>query len=318
MRAEATVVKNAGSHYLLSHLPEWNLFPAVLRGRVRLERSSSTNPVAVGDKVIYEAEGEVNEQNPAVIKEILPRSNYLIRKSTNLSRQSHVIAANLDQCVLVVTITNPSTSTTFIDRFLATAEAYNIPTTIVFNKIDLLNEDQLEYLKAMDYLYRSIGYNTLQISATQDIGINNLHQLLQNKITLLSGNSGVGKSTLINALNGNLNLETGEISDKLGRGRHTTRQAEIFEVGEGLVIDTAGFSSIDFTADNRIYSDELQHFFREFAEHIEECRFTGCSHLGDKGCRICELVAQGKISDSRHESYKAIFSEVKNNQKWNA
>ena len=192
------------------------------------------------------------------------------------------------------------------------AEKNNITPVIVITKTDLADYEELREI------YKSTGYNVYSFSVEDYSELNKIKDELKGHLCAFTGNSGVGKSTLINALNGNLNLETGEISDKLGRGRHTTRQAEIFEVGEGLVIDTAGFSSIDFTADNRIYSEELQHYFKEFNEHIGDCRFTGCRHINDKGCRICELVEEGKISESRHESYKAIFSEVKDNKKWNA
>jgi ribosome biogenesis GTPase len=190
------------------------------------------------------------------------------------------------------------------------AEKNNITPVIVITKTDLTDHEELRNI------YESTGYKVYSFSIEDMSEIEAIKDELSGCLSAFTGNSGVGKSTLINALNGDLSLETGEISDKLGRGRHTTRQAEIFQVGEGLVIDTAGFSSIDFTTDNKIYSEELQHYFVEFSEHIDDCRFTGCRHLGDKGCRICELVDKNIISKSRHESYKTIYAEIKDNKKW--
>ena len=190
------------------------------------------------------------------------------------------------------------------------AEKNDITPVIVITKTDLTDSSELKEI------YESTGYKVFSFSVEDMSELDDIKAELSGCLCAFTGNSGVGKSTLINALNGDLKLETGEISDKLGRGRHTTRQAEIFEVGDGLVIDTAGFSSIDFTTDNKIYPDQLQYYFREFADHIEDCRFTGCRHLGDKGCRICELVDEGAISKSRHESFKTILSEIKDNKKW--
>ena len=190
------------------------------------------------------------------------------------------------------------------------AEKNDITPVIIITKTDLTDYQELKEI------YESTGYKVYSFSIEDMRELDAIKEELKGCLCAFTGNSGVGKSTLINALSGELELETGEISDKLGRGRHTTRQAEVFPVGEGLVIDTAGFSSIDFTTDNRIYSDELQYYFKEFSEHIGDCRFNGCRHLGDKGCRICELIDEGKISKSRHESYKTILDEIKVNKKW--
>ena len=292
MTIDGVILKGIGGFYYVK--TDCGVFECKAKGKFRKEKIS---PLA-GDKVSI----TLRNDSENTIDEIFDRKNSLIRPPV----------ANIDKLFIVVSADKPKPNTVIIDKMTVLAEKNNITPVIVITKTDLADSDELRKI------YETTGYKVFSFSVEDGSELEEIKTELTGSLCAFTGNSGVGKSTLINALNGNLNLETGEISDKLGRGRHTTRQAEIFEVGEGLVIDTAGFSSIDFTSDNRIYSDELQYFFREFAEHIDECRFTGCSHLGDKGCRICELVAQGKISDSRHESYKAIFSEVKNNKKWNA
>ncbi len=292
MTIDGIILKGIGGFYYVK--TDCGVFECKAKGKFRKEKIS---PLA-GDKVSV----TLRNDSENTIDEIYERKNSLIRPPV----------ANIDKLFIVVSADKPKPNTVIIDKMTVLAEKNNITPVIVITKTDLADSDELRKI------YETTGYKVFSFSIEDNSELEEIKNELADSLCAFTGNSGVGKSTLINALNGNLKLETGEISDKLGRGRHTTRQAEIFEVGEGLVIDTAGFSSIDFTADNRIYSDELQHFFREFAEHIDECRFTGCSHLGDKGCRICELVDEGKISSSRHESYKAIFSEVKNNKKWNA
>ena len=292
MIKEGLILKGIGGFYYVETSD--GVFECKAKGKFRKEKIS---PLA-GDKVSI----TLRNDSENTIDEIFDRKNSLIRPPV----------ANIDKLFIVVSADKPKPNTVIIDKMTVLAEKNNITPVIVITKTDLADSDELRKI------YETTGYKVFSFSVEDGSELEEIKTELTGSLCAFTGNSGVGKSPLINALNGNLNLETGEISDKLGRGRHTTRQAEIFEVGEGLVIDTAGFSSIDFTSDNRIYSYELQHYFREFAEHINECRFTGCSHLGDKGCRICELVDEGKISDSRHESYKAIFSEVKNNKKWNA
>ena len=292
MTIDGVILKGIGGFYYVK--TDEGVFECKAKGRFRKEKIS---PLA-GDKVSV----TIRNDSENTIDEIYERKNFLIRPPV----------ANIDKLFIVVSAAKPKPNTVIIDKMTVLAEKNNITPVIVITKTDLADYEELREI------YKSTGYNVYSFSVEDYSELNKIKDELKGHLCAFTGNSGVGKSTLINALNGNLNLETGEISDKLGRGRHTTRQAEIFEVGEGLVIDTAGFSSIDFTADNRIYSEELQHYFKEFNEHIGDCRFTGCRHINDKGCRICELVEEGKISESRHESYKAIFSEVKDNKKWNA
>lgn len=292
MTIDGVILKGIGGFYYVK--TDEGVFECKAKGRFRKEKIS---PLA-GDKVSV----TIRNDSENTIDEIYERKNFLIRPPV----------ANIDKLFIVVSAAKPKPNTVIIDKMTVLAEKNNITPVIVITKTDLADYEELREI------YKSTGYNVYSFSVEDYSELNKIKDELKGHLCAFTGNSGVGKSTLINALNGNLNLETGEISDKLGRGRHTTRQAEIFEVGEGLVIDTAGFSSIDFTADNRIYSEELQHYFKEFNEHIGDCRFTGCRHINDKGCRICELVDEGKISTSRHESYKAIFSEVKDNKKWNA
>lgn len=292
MTIDGVILKGIGGFYYVKTAE--GVFECKAKGKFRKEKIS---PLA-GDKVSV----TIRNDSENTIDEIYERKNSLIRPPV----------ANIDKLFIVVSAAKPKPNTVIIDKMTVLAEKNNITPVIVITKTDLAEHDELRKI------YETTGYKVFTFSVEDYSELDEIRNELKGSLCAFTGNSGVGKSTLINALNGNLNLQTGEISDKLGRGRHTTRQAEVFEVGEGLVIDTAGFSSIDFTADNRIYPEELQYFFREFAEHIDECRFTGCRHMGDKGCRICELIDKGKISLSRHESYKAIFSEVKDNKKWNA
>ena len=241
MEGVATVVKNAGSHYLLSALPAWELFPAVLRGRVRLDRSGATNPVAVGDHVRYETDGEATEEHPAVIKEVLPRDNYLIRRSTNLSRQSHVIAANLDQAVIVVSLLFPEIKLPFLDRILVTCEVYKVPVLIVLTKMDLYRDEAPELVANFHKIYESAGYPVLETSVRTGEGIEALRERCRGRINLFSGESGVGKSSLIKALDPSLDPKIGKISVAHLQGKHTTSLYEMYRLASGgFVIDTPG------------------------------------------------------------------------------
>ena len=291
MTLDGVILKGIGGFYYVKTTE--GVFECKAKGKFRKEKIS---PLA-GDKVSITIRND--EEN--TIDEIFERKNFLIRPPV----------ANIDKLVIVVSAAKPKPNTVIIDKMTILAEKNDITPVIVITKTDLANHDELKAV------YESTGYNVYSFSVEDSSELEAIKGELKGCLCAFTGNSGVGKSTLINALSGELELETGEISDKLGRGRHTTRQAEVFQVGEGLVIDTAGFSSIDFTVDNRIYPEELQHYFREFSEHIGDCRFNGCRHLGDKGCRICELIDEGVISTSRHESYKTIFAEVKDNKKWN-
>ncbi len=292
MTIDGVILKGIGGFYYVK--TDKGVFECKAKGRFRKEKIS---PFA-GDRVSV----TLRNDSENTIDEIYERKNSLIRPPV----------ANIDKLFIVVSAAKPKPNTVIIDKMTVLAEKNNITPVIVITKTDLAASDELRSI------YETTGYKVFSFSVDDNSELEDIKNELKGSLCAFTGNSGVGKSTLINALNGNLKLETGEISDKLGRGRHTTRQAEVFEVGEGLAIDTAGFSSIDFTADNRIYSEELQYYFKEFSKHIDDCLFTGCSHINDKGCRICELIEEGKISESRHESYKAIFSEVKNNKKWNA
>ncbi len=291
MIKEGIILKGIGGFYYVE--TDEGVFECKAKGKFR---SKKISPVA-GDRVSVTV---INDKDNT-IDEIYDRKNCLKRPPV----------ANIDKLIIVVSSVRPKPNTLIIDKMTVLAEKNNIEPVIVITKTDLHFDEELVNI------YRSAGYRVYTFSTCDRSELDSIKNELKGCISAFTGNSGVGKSTLINALNGELNLETGEISDKLGRGRHTTRQAEIFHVAEGLVIDTAGFSSIDFTADNLIFADELQHLFREFGEVIGECRFTGCNHLGDKGCKVCELVENGTISKSRYESYISMFNETKDYKKWN-
>jgi ribosome biogenesis GTPase len=258
--------------------------------------------VAVGDRVQIVP----NNEGTAFITEIEDRRNYIIRKSINLSKQSHIIAANVDQAILVVTVANPQTSTTFIDRFLASAEAYRVPVILVFNKTDLLDDDMRRYQEAMVNLYQTIGYECHQISAENGDGVDNLRSLLKDKITLLSGNSGVGKSTLINRLVPDANLRTSEISDAHNTGQHTTTFSEMIRLDEGWLIDTPGikgFGTFDMEP------EELTSYFKEIFHFSQDCRFSNCTHTHEPGCAVLKALEDHYIAESRYQSYLSMLED---------
>lgn len=303
---EAFVVKHTGSHYLLSELPEWNLFPAVLRGKMRLKGSSSTNPVAVGDRVRYEMQGdEISQENPAVITEILPRKNYIIRRSTNLSRQAHVIAANIDVAFIVVTIDFPEVKLPFLDRLLVTCEVYNVPVVIVLNKIDLFAGD--ERVAAFREIYGGAGYEVMEVSARTGSGVDELRRRCNGKLSLFSGVSGVGKSSLIRALDPSLEPKVGEISDAHLQGKHTTTFYEMYRLASGgFIIDTPGirgFGLVDFAR------EEIALYFPEMLKVSGECRFSPCTHTHEPGCAVKAAVEDGTISYERYSSYLGMLDE---------
>lgn len=296
------VIKNTGSWYLVK-TDEGSTVECKIKGNFRLKGIRSTNPVAVGDRVKIIR----NQEGTAFITEIEDRKNYIIRRSSNLSKQSHIIASNLDQCMLIVTVNYPETSTTFIDRFLASAEAYRVPVCLVFNKTDRYSEDENRYLDGLINLYTTIGYQCYKVSALNNIGIEEIKKALEGKITLFSGNSGVGKSTLINAILPGQNLKTGDISNVHNKGMHTTTFSEMFPVdGGGYIIDTPGikgFGTFDME------EEEVGHYFKEIFKFSADCKYGNCTHRHEPECAVREAVEKHYISESRYTSYLSILDD---------
>jgi ribosome biogenesis GTPase len=290
------VIKNTGSWYTVL-TDDDQLLDCKVKGNFRIKGIRSTNPVAVGDRVMVDN---------GWITEIEDRRNYIIRKSINLSKQSHIIAANVDQALLVITVSRPQTSTTFIDRFLASAEAYRVPVVLVFNKTDLLDVDERHYQEAMVSLYQTIGYECRQISAETGDGVESLQPLLEGKITLLSGNSGVGKSTLINRLVPGASLRTAEISDAHNTGQHTTTFSEMIGLGKGWLIDTPGikgFGTFDMEP------EEITSYFKEIFRFAKDCRFSNCTHTHEPGCAVLKALEDHYIAQSRYQSYLSMLDD---------
>ena len=273
-----------------------------IKGNFRLRGIRSTNPIAVGDRV---------EVKDGFIIEIEDRRNYIIRKSINLSKQSHILAANVDQALLVVTVSKPETSTTFIDRFLASAEAYRVPVILIFNKTDLLSDDELRYQQMMIQLYETIGYECRAISAERGDGIEELRPLLEGKITLLSGNSGVGKSTIINRLVPTANQRVADISDAHQTGMHTTTFSEMISLENGWLIDTPGIKGFGTFDMER---EELTSYFKEIFEFSKQCRFSDCTHTHEPGCAVLKAVEDHYIAQSRYQSYLSMLEDKDENK----
>ena len=311
MIGEATVVKNAGSHYLLSCLPDWTPFPAVLKGKIRLRNNESTNPVAVGDHVRFESAtdslSDISLKNPAQISEVLDRKNHLIRKSTNLSRQSHVIAANVDMAFAVVSLYFPEIKLPFLDRMLVTCEVYGIPVTIVLNKVDLYREEAPQAVADFIDIYTNAGYRVVCTSARTGEGVDELRSLTCGNVCLFSGESGVGKSSLIKALDPTLDPKIGRISDVHLQGKHTTSLYEMYRLRTGgWVIDTPGLRGFGLV---NLEKEEISRYFPEMLRISENCRFTPCTHTHEPGCAVKEAVEDGRISPERYSSYLGMIEE---------
>ncbi len=303
------VIKNTGSWYSVK-TDEGNLVECKIKGNFRLKGIRSTNPVAVGDRV----EIVTNQEGTAFISGIEDRRNYIIRKSQNLSKQSHIIAANVDLAFLVATIAHPQTSTTFIDRFLASAEAYSVPVVIVFNKVDLLqdDEDAMRYLDMMVNLYETVGYRCVRVSAVTGEGLDQLQSMLHDQITLLSGNSGVGKSTIINRLLPGVNLRTAEISEAHDTGMHTTTFSEMLPLPQGgYLIDTPGVKG--FGSFN-MQPEEIGSYFKEIFHFSKDCRFSNCTHTHEPGCAVIKAVEDHYIALSRYQSYLGMLKDKDENK----
>ena len=296
------VIKNTGSWYQVK-TDDGQLVECKIKGNFRLKGIRSTNPVAVGDRVQI----ILNQEGTAFISEIEDRKNYIIRRSSNLSKQSHILAANLDQCMLVVTVNYPETSTTFIDRFLASAEAYRVPVKILFNKVDAYDEDELHYLDSLITLYTQIGYPCFKISALTGEGVDAIREEQKGRVTLFSGHSGVGKSTLINALVPGLEVKTAEISAYHNKGMHTTTFSEMFPVpGNGYIIDTPGikgFGTFDME------EEEIGHYFPEIFKTSADCKYGNCTHRQEPGCAVRKAVEEHYISESRYTSYLSMLED---------
>ncbi len=302
MAEKGTVIRSSGSVYGVRSI-DGTLVDCRVKGNFRLKGIRSTNPVAVGDHVMF----DVRSDGTAYIVDILERRNYIVRKASNLSKQSHILAANLDLCFLVVTISHPATATTFIDRFLAAAEAYRVPVVLVFNKTDLYNDaerGELEYLTA---LYSAIGYRCLHTCATDGSGIEELKELMRGNVSLLAGNSGVGKSSIVNAIAPGIAARVGEISRTHDTGMHTTTYTEMFEFMPGsYIVDTPGVKGFG-TFDMEV--EEISHYFIELFELSKECRFGNCTHTHEPGCAVLEALERGELAPSRYQSYLSMLED---------
>jgi ribosome biogenesis GTPase len=297
---QGTVVKSTGSNYSVKI--DGKIYNCKLQGKIRLELRKTTNPIAVGDlvDVLFE-----NEKEVSIIK-IHPRKNYIIRKSLNLSKQAHIIASNLDQAALIATLVSPRTSLGFIDRFLITAEAYQIPAKLIFNKCDLLNDELKSYQKEIIDIYEKAGYDCYEISSYNKEQIDGLKEIFKDKTTLIAGHSGVGKSTFINALEPNLNIKTGQISSAHSKGMHTTTFAELHPLSfGGNIIDSPGIKELGLV---EMKKEEVGHYFPEIRALMNECKFNNCLHVNEPKCAVIKAVEEGKLNEERYISYLKILN----------
>lgn len=298
------VYRSTGSWYTVQS--EGVFYECRIKGKLRLKGIKSTNPVAVGDWVYFEVDSHANA-NEGNITKIEERQNYIVRKSVNLSKQTHVIASNIDQVFLIVTLNNPPTFPAFIDRFLVTAEAYQIPAIILFNKIDTYSKLELEEITLLQKTYENIGYSTYLISAIQDEGIEKVKELMQDKVSMFSGHSGVGKSTLVNAISPSLDLKTAAISKQHQQGMHTTTFAEMFALSNGIkIIDTPGIKGFGVVD---MLPEEIGNYFPEFYVRKSNCKFHNCIHVNEPNCAVIESVEKGEIAFSRYSSYTQMMEE---------
>lgn len=300
---DGIVIKSTGSWHIVRE-KQGQAYACKMKGQFRIKGMKTTNPIAIGDKVRFQLQ---DREEIGVIDHIYERSNYIIRKATNLSKLSHIIAANLDQAIIIITLAQPRTSTGFIDRFLVTAEAYHIPARIIFNKIDLYNDNLWKSHNQIKKIYEDIGYPCFEISVKENLNIKSVEQLLQGKVSLFTGHSGVGKSALINRIESDLNIKTGHISSTHKKGKHTTTFAEMHALSAGgYIVDTPGikeFGLIDFKP------EEVAERFPEIRKFMHECRFNNCTHVHEPGCAVIEAVENEKIYLSRYENYLNILDD---------
>jgi ribosome biogenesis GTPase len=297
------ILRSTGSWYEVRN-DDGHIYRARLKGKFKIQGLKVTNPIAVGDRVRFDLEDEL--ENTVVITDIEPRDNYIIRKSVHKTGHGHILAANLDQAVLIVTLAFPRTSLGFIDRFLVTSESFRIPTTLVFNKADILKDEALAYQRDIIDLYENIGYRCLETSATEGGNVDIFRNLLDQKISLLAGHSGVGKSSLVNAVAPDLHLRTNEVSTFANKGVHTTTFAEMFEIApDTYIIDTPGIKELGL-AD--MAKEEISHYFPEMRDRLNQCRFHNCLHINEPGCAIKDAVGTEEIAESRYWSYLGMVS----------
>lgn len=303
------VYKSTGSWYTVK-ADDGKFYECKIKGKFRIQGIKSTNPIAVGDKVVFEVE-HIGDETLGIIDEIKDRKNYIVRKSVNLSKQTHIIAANLDQVFLMITLNNPPTSTSFIDRFLVTSEAYHIPAVLLFNKIDTYTEDELVEVKYMAALYREVGYTCLGISAITGKNVEEVKEMMKGKTSMFSGHSGVGKSTLINAIDKDLDLKTAEISQQHLQGQHTTTFAEMFDMDFGArIIDTPGIKGFGIVD---MEKNEIGNYFPEFFKIKNQCKFNNCLHLDEPKCAVKEALENDEVSWSRYRSYVQMVTGEEEN-----